>query len=300
MITDAKIENFLLLAERKNFSAVAASAHISQQALSAQIASLEADMGFALFIRNTKHVELTDAGAQVQALCMETLQRFRDIQKRYSIQERCLLRIAFFEDMNLSGPIQAAMEQLKAVYPKIECQFTTRALFGEIDAGLEQDHFDIAVVPSGHISIRSIFQSESLYSSTLYGYISKEHPCAKTGMTLEDGKELPFFVGTDENSARATITSLCVSQGFRPSFYSPGQPPSIERMMVEMGRGIGFGDEFSTLHSSDRLLRFPVCTLDPSIVAIWKKAQSSPVIRDFIAMLRTVMNQSVLNNSKGT
>lgn len=62
MITETKILNFLLLAERKNFSATAVATHISQQALSAQIASLEEDLGFALFIRNTKRVELTEAG----------------------------------------------------------------------------------------------------------------------------------------------------------------------------------------------------------------------------------------------
>lgn len=61
--------------ERKNFSATAVATHISQQALSAQIASLEEDLGFALFIRNTKRVELTEAGERIRALWGEAVRR---------------------------------------------------------------------------------------------------------------------------------------------------------------------------------------------------------------------------------
>lgn len=62
MITEQKVKSFLLLSEELNFSQTARRLYITQQALSAQISSLESDLGFPLFIRTTKSVRLTEAG----------------------------------------------------------------------------------------------------------------------------------------------------------------------------------------------------------------------------------------------
>ena len=64
MITQQKVNSFLLLAEELNFSRAAQKLYISQQALSAQISALENDLGFPLFVRTTKSVRLTEAGEQ--------------------------------------------------------------------------------------------------------------------------------------------------------------------------------------------------------------------------------------------
>ena len=62
MITQQKVNSFLLLAEELNFSRAAQKLYISQQALSAQISALENDLGFPLFVRTTKSVRLSEAG----------------------------------------------------------------------------------------------------------------------------------------------------------------------------------------------------------------------------------------------
>lgn len=56
------IDDFLALAEYKNFSTAADSIYISQSALSKHIKAIENELGVILFLRNSTKAELTDAG----------------------------------------------------------------------------------------------------------------------------------------------------------------------------------------------------------------------------------------------
>ncbi|WP_143319029.1 LysR family transcriptional regulator [Clostridium sp. HBUAS56010] len=56
------IDDFLALAEYKNFSAAADSIYISQSALSKHIKAIENELGVVLFIRSNTKAELTEAG----------------------------------------------------------------------------------------------------------------------------------------------------------------------------------------------------------------------------------------------
>jgi LysR family transcriptional regulator, glycine cleavage system transcriptional activator len=57
------IRAFEAVARRLNFRAAAEELHVTQSAISRQIKSLEDDLGAALFLRGTRHVELTNDGA---------------------------------------------------------------------------------------------------------------------------------------------------------------------------------------------------------------------------------------------
>lgn len=62
MIMTKWIDDFLALAEYKNFSTAADSIYISQSALSKHIKAIECELGVPLFIRTNTKAELTDAG----------------------------------------------------------------------------------------------------------------------------------------------------------------------------------------------------------------------------------------------
>lgn len=60
-----QIKCFLLIAELRNFSRAAEQLYITQSAATQQIRAMENELGFSLFIRNKRNVELTEAGQQL-------------------------------------------------------------------------------------------------------------------------------------------------------------------------------------------------------------------------------------------
>ncbi len=59
-----KLYYFLSVAKHKNFTKAAQECHIAQPAVSKQMLSLEKELGFELFQRKNRRVELTDAGQE--------------------------------------------------------------------------------------------------------------------------------------------------------------------------------------------------------------------------------------------
>lgn len=61
-MTIDNLKCFILVAENLSFARAAETLYISQPAVTKQINSLEQELGVTLFIRSTRHVELTPAG----------------------------------------------------------------------------------------------------------------------------------------------------------------------------------------------------------------------------------------------
>lgn len=89
---------FLAVAEELNFSRAAERLHIAQPALSAQIRSLEAQLGTELFSRTTRKVDLTPAGELLLADARDIVERADRAAARIAAAargERGALRVAF-------------------------------------------------------------------------------------------------------------------------------------------------------------------------------------------------------------
>lgn len=73
-----KLETFLTIAREKNMTRAARRLHLTQPAVSAQLARLEEEVGQELFDRLPTGMELTEAGAVFQGYVKEALSRLED------------------------------------------------------------------------------------------------------------------------------------------------------------------------------------------------------------------------------
>lgn len=91
------MRTFCRVADLNSFSGAARSLEMSPAVVTRQVAALEKALGLRLLNRSTRHVSLSEAGAQYYKGCIELLERFDSLESQVSGQaERAsgLLRIA--------------------------------------------------------------------------------------------------------------------------------------------------------------------------------------------------------------
>ncbi|MEC4176519.1 LysR family transcriptional regulator [Adlercreutzia sp. R21] len=125
MLLDGKIEKFLAVAQRGSMSQAAKDLYVSQPSLTTQIRKLEEEVGFTLFVRTPKGVELTSAGgmfyedmSRVRAICEKAVIRGRTIER----ESESTLTIGLLTTRELRW-IQRALDIFHATETDVEIQF---------------------------------------------------------------------------------------------------------------------------------------------------------------------------------
>jgi DNA-binding transcriptional LysR family regulator len=115
------LQAFLAIAERGSFQRAAAQLNLSQTALSHRMKKLEQDLGLKLFVRTTRQVTLTDAGAQLlpnaQRMVGELAASFEDLrQKGREKQER--IAVCFLPTLAVHY-LPALLREFRATHPAV-------------------------------------------------------------------------------------------------------------------------------------------------------------------------------------
>ena len=110
---------FEAVARRSSFRAAGEELHLTQPAISRQIRSLEDEIGATLFLRGTRHVELTSAGAALLRAVAPALDRLdasvRQIRSQGARQRITVTTFASFASMWLIPRLQDFQRQHPAV-----------------------------------------------------------------------------------------------------------------------------------------------------------------------------------------
>lgn len=137
---------FVAVAETGHFGRAAEQLHIVQPALSMQIRGLEEEIGGALFIRTSRKVALTEAGALLLVEARRTLaqaERAKAIVQRSLRGETGHVKVGFAGNAVLTGTLMTDLRALHHTYPAVQLELVEMAphlqgaaiLNGEIDVG---------------------------------------------------------------------------------------------------------------------------------------------------------------------
>lgn len=164
-MTISQLENFIAVAEAGSFSSAAEKRYISPQALIQQIAKMETELGFKLFVRSSKGVKLSPGGEEYARSVKKVLAEYaRGIERAAKKAESAnTLRIGLPECV-APAYLLAVCHAFAKRYPSITLRYDTYSrsetvkalLAGKIDLAaqirpeIETPYFSENMFPAAH------------------------------------------------------------------------------------------------------------------------------------------------------
>ena len=188
---------FLAVAEERHFGRAAERLNIVQPALSMQIKALEAELGGALFIRTSRHVELTEAGILLRAEAQRTLDQVEHTRltvERSLRGETGRVRVGFAGNAIFSGKMTSDLRRFHKAYPDAEIVIQEVAPQKQVEAILA-GQLDIGYTPDNSTTSVAAIRVQKAGSWEIMVALTDDHPLAAHAcITLEMLAEQPLFL----------------------------------------------------------------------------------------------------------
>jgi DNA-binding transcriptional LysR family regulator len=231
---------FVAVADELHFGRAASRLHLSQPPLSQQIRKLEEILGYALFVRTSRSVKLTNAGEAFLERARRTLRNVqRDIDETRSIGQGEVgsLHIGFVGSAMLTtlpGIFRAYREAYPRVNLSLHESFTARVV-----EGLESGTLDAGILRDGD-SVKML-NVTTLFSEPYVAVLPRSHRCAKQkrispGMLRNE----PFVYYPRSAGGRAFEKPLTLFEeyGFRPHIVQEASHWLTILLLVGAGLGV--------------------------------------------------------------
>jgi DNA-binding transcriptional LysR family regulator len=217
-----QLRYMVCVAEERRFTRAAARLHVAQPSVSSAIASLEQELGAALFHRDRSEVTLTGAGEvflpwarQVLADCEAGTAAVRDLLGLR--RGRLALGSTPSLTTNLLPPVLASFH---ANHPGLDLTLHEAGSQDLVDR-LEKGEMDLAVVilPVD----RPWVETTALKEEALVLAVHRDHPFAgRRSVKVADLEQIPLVMFKDGYDLREATLDACRQAGFSPSLVMQG------------------------------------------------------------------------------
>jgi DNA-binding transcriptional LysR family regulator len=292
---------FVAVAEELHFGRAAARLHIAQPSLSVQIRKLEHTLGAVLFLRDTRHVELTDAG---QVLLEESRRLLSDADRivgltraaAYGSGRRKL--VVGFQANAAAELTPQILSAFQAQFPGVQVQMQGFD-FTDPYVGLADGSSDVAFVRPPLV-VKSWLALETLFVEPRVLVVSTGSPLSALPEISVEQVTDEFFVARRapedwRNFWLATDSrqGLPVRLGAEVSTVDE----CFEAILSE--RGVAFsGASTQRYYSRPGLAFVPVGDIPPTTLSIaWRTDVESQVVADFVTTARVVASLQTVPSS---
>jgi DNA-binding transcriptional LysR family regulator len=279
---------FVAVAEEKHFGRAAARLRIAQPPLSRQIQALEKELGFRLFERTRRQVELTSAGRVLLAHAAKIFDAV-DVgvheAERASRGESGRIVVAYPSTFAYSG-LPELVRSFRAKFPVVEIVLRELAPQVQVEA-LRDGSIDVGFVRAPFVEpglISELVRSEPLVAALPSGHPLASRKVIPLGLLAKE----PFvmFPRTRGPAYFDQLIRLCNEAGFTPRIVQ--EAPQLDIVsLVAAGLGV------SLLPSSIRAIRRAGIVLRPivggprtDLLVAWSARSSSAVLREFLEVVR--------------
>lgn len=254
------IREFVMLAECLNFSEAAERLFISQSSLSKHIKALERSLGAELFVRTTRTIRLSAAGAvylpyakQLTALCAEAEAAMDDYRQR----ERTSLTIAIMQNPQYYDMAKYIMS-FRQAYPDLSFSM------------VEGDEFQlynmfqkklVNVFPA-FSTFRGLedFAFMPLAESVIMAQLRRDHPCAGAGrVSLRQLAGERLLLPARNGALSALIHAAFHREGLEPDvIYEGSSTGCIDLVRAGMGVALHAREFAASLDRTGEIMTVPV------------------------------------------
>ena len=301
MLSQIKIECFLSLARTLNFTETAREVYLTQQAISNNIASLEKDLGFPLFIRNSRSVALTKDGirclemfCQMQSIYFSTVSELRSQHQ----QADSVLRIGYQEWLDYGPEPHRAMTAIQREIPGFRLSgerfppsvLRDRLVNGQLDLALMYKSFYESLNLPGR-ELRSL----DLLDTPLVIVVSSDHPKITARATYETFIREPLLFdvwgneSVEESNRRAKAIIFRWKLTPKRVINVPNRDSGYTA--AELGEGIVASSELNRICDRSTLKKYPVLGSFETLVCIWHADVNKPFLEQFVNQLQQQYSQ---------
>lgn len=285
---------FVAAAEEENLRRAAERLHVVQPALSKQIATLEAELGCALFTRANGRMYLTPAGQQY---LIDIRQILRDVQRA---KERALqtaagqigvLRVGFRETAGRSQIVSRSLSEFRNSQPGVELRLNQMTSPGQCDA-LRAGELDVGFV---YLSPEHDYALEHLALTQDHFYLAlhNTHPLAsKKRIRLRDLTDEAFIWLARSRNAYYSDALLrdCINNGLTPKVIQEADSDATALNLVAVGMGVSFVVSANADSPLPDVILKPVVELKQALTLAlaWNPNATTAPTLNFVDTVRTI------------
>lgn len=268
------------VAEHGSFSAAADSLHLTQSAVSQQIAALEREAGTMLIDRNRGNLRLTDPGEALVSHADAVLARLDEAERE--LHEIAGLRggrvrVASFPTAGATVVIRA-VASFRRKYPEVELKMSE----AEPNASIPQLHageHDLALVYDyDHVPLAEDRDTERhlLLEEQMQLALPKDHRlAARERVPLAELRDETWIVGTCDHSCRDNVVLACRRAGFEPQVGFESDDYQVHQSLVAAGMGVSLVPEL-LLTGRAPGMRVVGIEPHPPVRRVWAMTRLSP------------------------
>ncbi|WP_448268428.1 LysR family transcriptional regulator [Nostoc sp. DSM 114159] len=286
---------FVILAEELHFGRAAERLHIAQPPLSQQIRQLEGELGFELFHRTKRNVQLTEAG---QVFLCEVQQIFRQLQQAIQVGRQTSrgeigqLVVGFVSSATYNI-LPTILRSFRSCVPGVSLELheltTDQQLEwlreGRIDVGFVRPPVD-----ENRFSWEIIFQESLMVALPEAHLLANESDVCLTSLANEPFILFPRILAP---GLYDLIISLCQQAGFSPNVAQEAiqMQTIVSLVAAEMGVAIVPASLQNMQRTGIVYKSVQESTSKVGIAMIWRKNETSPTVQKLVEIVRQVANQ---------
>ena len=291
-----QLKSFRTVANLLSFNKAAGQLHYAQSSISAQIQTLEEELGVQLFDRLGKRIQLTDSGAQLLQYADKILDLVDETQSVVTGENEPVgsLTIRIPETFGVHR-LPPVLNAFHSKFPKVQLSFTTCAVEG-LANDLRKGLTDLAFLMAESISAPDI-EVENLGTETVVLVAGPGHPlCAKRSVHTRDLAGATILLSRVDCSYRRIFEQILKEE--EVGNFNKFEFNSVEviKQSVIHGLGIAVLPEIAVEEEVRRkrlvVLPWSEGGFEVAILMIWfRERWISPTIKAFMDMTRKIVKE---------